>query len=175
MKKSDRLKKDAGMVMEKIRAISRHIRNVEDNCLILGEKLIARGEIDLGKKLIANGFVHDASKFSGIEFEFMAPGGSTEEENVKMKLKMAVHQHNSTNLHHPEAWSGGIQDMPDVYLAEMSCDIKARSEEFGTNLREWIDDVATKKWNFTKEDDVYKNLMKYVNILCPTPFEDLTK
>jgi len=175
MKKSDRLRKEAEVTMEKIRAISRHIRNVEDNCLLLGEKLVLCGEIDLGKQLIANGFVHDASKFTGIEFEFMAPGGSTEEENAKIKLKLAIHQHNSTNLHHPEAWSGGIKDMPDVYLAEMACDIKARSEEFGTNLREWIDETATKKWNFNREDKVYKDIMRYVDMLCQKPFEDLSK
>ena len=175
MKKLDRGKKLAIETMEKIRAISRHIRNVSDNCIILGEKLIEQGDIELGKQLIANGFVHDASKFKGIEFEFMAPGTPTTEESAKLKLKLAVHQHNTTNLHHPEAWSGGIKDMPDVFLAEMACDIKARSEEFGTNLREWIDESATKKWLFTKEDKVYKQLMKYVDMLCEKPFEDLSK
>lgn len=175
MKKADKIKKDAEITMNKIRSITRHIRNVEDNCLLMGEKLIGMGEVDLGKQLIANGFVHDASKFTGIEFEFMAPGGSSEEENAKLKLKMAVHQHNSTNKHHPEAWSGGIKDMPDVFLAEMACDIKARSEEFGTNLREWINDAATKKWNFNSEDKVYKDLMRYVDLICEKPFEDLSK
>ena len=47
MKTSDRIKRDAEATMEKIRAIARHIRNVEDNCLLLGEKLIERGEVDL--------------------------------------------------------------------------------------------------------------------------------
>lgn len=175
MKKGDKLKKVAEETMDKIRGITRHIRNVEDNCLILGEKLIERGDINLGRQLIANGFVHDASKFTGIEFEYMAPGTPTVEETAKLKLKIAVHQHCSTNFHHPESWAGGIKDMPDVYLAEMACDLKARSEEFGTDLREWIDESATKKWNFTKEDKVYKELMKYVDLLCPKPFEDLSK
>jgi hypothetical protein len=173
MKKSDRKKKDAELIMEKIRGISRHIRSVEDNCLILGEKLIAIGAVDLGHKLIANGFIHDASKFHGIEFEYLSLNNPIEESN-KIKLKMAVQHHNSTNLHHPEAWAG-IKNMPDIYLAEMACDIKARSEEFGTNLREWIDDIATKKWDFSKEDEVYKILMRYVDFLCPKPFEDLSK
>ena len=174
MKKADRIKKEAEQTMEKIRAVARHIRNVEDNCFLLGEKLILGGEVNLGKQLIANGYVHDASKFTGIEFEYLSTGNPVE-ENAKLKLKMAVHQHNSTNLHHPEAWSGGIKDMPDVYLAEMACDLKARSEEFGTNLREWIDDSATKKWNFVKEDKVYKDLMRYVDLICQKPFEDLSK
>jgi len=53
MKKNDRLRHDANRTMEKIRRIARHIRNVEDNCLLLGEKLIERGEIELGRQLIA--------------------------------------------------------------------------------------------------------------------------
>jgi Family of unknown function (DUF5662) len=173
MKKNDRLRKEAEVTMSKIRAITRHIRNVEDNCFLLGEKLILNGEIDLGKQLIANGFVHDASKFHGIEFEFMTPGAQVIEESAKVKLKLAIHQHNTTNKHHPESWSGGIQDMPDVFLAEFCCDIKARSEEFGTSLREWIDETATKKWNFSTDEDVYKKIMKYVNLLCDIPFEQI--
>jgi len=173
MKKSEKLKRDATATMEKIRGITRHIRNVEDNCLLLGEKLIMSGEIELGKQLIANGFVHDASKFHGIEFEFMSPGIDADADGAKMKLKLAIQQHNSTNPHHPENWSGGINDMPEVYLAEFVCDIKSRSEEFGTSLKEWIDDSATKKWNFTKDDDVYKRIMRFVDLLCDKPFEEI--
>ena len=155
--------------MEKIRGIARHIRNVEDNCLLLGEKLIMGGEIELGKQLISNGYVHDASKFHGIEFEYLSLNNLSEDNN-KLKLKLAIHHHNSTNKHHPEAWSGGIKDMPDVYLAEMACDIKARSEEFGSDLRVWINEEATKRYGFTTEDKVYKDLMRFVNLLCQTPF-----
>jgi hypothetical protein len=175
MKKADKLKLEANTVMKKIREITKHIRNVQDNCLALGEKLIENSEIELGKQLITNGLIHDISKFKGIEFEFMAPDVPNTEESAKLRLKLAIHQHRSTNPHHPEFWSGGIKDMPDVYLAEFCCDIKARSEEFGTDLREWIDNFATKKWDFNKEDKVYKDIMRFVNLLCQKPFEDLSK
>ena len=156
-------------VLVKINNITRHIRNVEDNCIILGTKLIQSGEIELGKKLIANGFVHDVSKFYGIEFENISSAGQGKEEN-KLKLKMAIHQHNCTNFHHPEAWSGGIKSMPDVYLCEMCADWKSRSEEFGTSLRDWINEIALRKWEFTKDDEVYKKIMKYIDLLCEKPF-----
>src|SRR4051812_28923081 len=104
MKKSDKNRKTAEETLAKIRSITRHIRNVEDNCFLLGEKLILAGEIDLGHRLIANGFVHDSSKFYGIEFEFMSPVASTEDPS-KLKLKLAIQHHQKTNLHHPEAWS----------------------------------------------------------------------
>lgn len=173
MKKSDRIKRDAEATMDKIRAIARHIRNVEDNCLLLGEKLIERGEIDLGHKLIANGYVHDASKFWGIEWEHMALGAPTVEEGAKLKLKMAVMHHNRTNEHHPEYW-GDIRLMPRLYLAEMVADWKARSEEFGTSLRDWIDEVATKRFHFMKDERVSKEITEFVDLLCPKPFENVT-
>lgn len=172
MKKSDRLKKEADATLSKIRAIARHIRNVNDNCLLLGEYLISNGEMDLGRQLIANGCVHDASKFHGIEFEFMAPGVPIQEDVAKLKLKLAVHHHNCTNSHHPEYW-GNIKNMPKVALAECICDWKSRSEEFGTSLKNWIDEDATKRFGFTKEDEIYKQIMYFVNILCPTPFEQI--
>lgn len=173
MKTSDRIKRRAELVLAKIEFVARHIRNVEDNCLLLGKKLIERGEVDLGHKLIANGFVHDASKFWGIEWEHMAPGQPTVEEGAKLKLKMAIHQHRKTNPHHPEYWSRGILDMPEVYLAEMICDLKARSEEFGTSLVEYIDCDGLKSWRISKEHDIYKKIMGFVRLLCPPPFEKI--
>jgi len=172
MKKTDKLRKEAELTLSKIRSITRHIRNVEDNCLILGEKLILQGRIDLGKQLIANGFIHDASKFTGIEFEYLSLYNPTEENN-KLKMKLAIQQHNTTNLHHAEAWSGGIKDMPDVYLAELVCDIKARSEEFGTSLMDYINGTGIKRWGITEDDDVYKRILGFINLLCEKPFEQI--
>lgn len=162
--------------MEKIRSLTRHIRNVEDNCLLLGEKLIERGEIDLGRQLIANGYVHDTSKFYGIEFENLSSSTSTNtaEENAKLKMRLAIQHHTLTNQHHPEYWNG-IKNMPRVAVAEMVADWKARSEEFGTSVRDWIDDQATKRWGFSREDEVYKTIMDFVNLLCPKPFENITQ
>lgn len=174
VKISDRVKRQAELVLAKIEFIARHIRNVEDNCLILGKKLIERGEVELGHKLIANGYIHDVSKFHGIEFEYLSITTTNGEEDKKLKLKLAVHHHNTTNPHHPEYWAGGIKEMPDVYVAEMVADWKARSEEFGTSLRDWIDEQATKRFGFSKEDKVYKEIMEYVNLLCQTPFPNVT-
>jgi len=165
----------AERTMEKVRALTRHIRNVEDNALLLGERLIMNGEIDLGHHLIANGFGHDLSKFSGIEWDELIIGPPTEKEENKLKLKMAVYQHQSVNKHHPEAWPNGIKEMPDVFLLEMICDWKSRSEEFGTSLKDWINEAAVKKWGFSNDDEIYKKIMKYVDILCETPFQNLEK
>ena len=52
----------------------------------------------------------------------------------------------------------------------MICDWKSRSEEFGTDLRKWIDESATKRYKFTNEDLVYKKIMYFVDMICEKPF-----
>lgn len=162
-------------VLNKINRLTRHIRNVESNCILLGTKLIEQGNIELGHRLIANGMVHDASKFYGIEFENLSYNEPSKEETAKLKMKMAIHHHNTTNKHHPEAWPGGIKEMPLVYLAELVCDWKSRSEEFGTSLKDWVNQSATHRWNFNENDEVYKDIISLVDLLCDKPFEQITQ
>jgi len=172
MTRNDRIKKQADGIKLKIEAVVRHIEKVQSNCLMLGKKLIEGGEFELGKQLIASGYKHDNSKFHGIEFGAMTGEAPTIKDDKKIKLKFAVHHHNLTNLHHPEAW-GGIEHMPRVALAEMVSDWKARSEEFGTNLREWISDTAMKRFGFKENDEVDKQVMEFVNLLCEKPFSEI--
>ena len=105
----------------------------------------------------------------------MAPGITIDEDGAKVKLKLAIHHHRTTNPHHVEYWSRGIEEMPRVYLAELICDLKSRSEEFGTDLRKYVDDMCNTKWNISKTNRVYLDITDFINLLCPPPFEDLTK
>lgn len=154
--------------LQKLDAILRHISNVRENCELLGKKLIEAGQEEFGRLLIANGLIHDVSKLKGAEWEFMCSDTAN-----RPALKNAILQHEKTNMHHPEYWPGGLQDMPDIYIAEFCCDVKARSEEFGTDLRNWIDTHALKRWKITKKDRVYSKIMEYVDLLCDKPFESL--
>jgi len=146
---------------EKIEAVLEHIQNVQRNCYRLGLKLIKNGEVEMGRILIANGQVHDNSKFKGVEFDHLFSGDPL--------LMTVVKHHSSTNAHHPEFW-GGIQKMPDVYLAEMVCDCAARSAEFGTDLRVWFAEKATKKYNFEMTDKDGIRITKFIDILLSPPF-----
>jgi len=167
-----KLKKDISITEDKIYTIVRHIKNVQDNCLLMGEKFIERGLVDFGKELIARGFCHDNSKFYGIEWDNITKAGNEIDNNAnaKLKLKLSIFHHQSTNKHHPESWAGGIKEMTDIDLCEMICDWKSRSEEFGTDLRKWIDESATKRYKFTNEDLVYKKIMYFVDMICEKPF-----
>lgn len=144
---------------EKLDALIRHVEEVQKNCQLLGEKLIEAGEFELARRLIAAGFLHDQSKFHGLEWMHLTKPDADDE------LVPAVIQHHvSTNLHHPEAWDG-IKNMPQQYIAEMACDWKARSGELGKDLKEWIETIAFKKWAFSRRDKVYRDIIRYVNLL----------
>lgn len=159
--------------IEKIDSLLSHIRNVQDNAVILGKKLINQGEINLGKELIANSLQHDYSKFFGIEWDNLAGRKVLKRKRDIDSLNIAIKHHQLVNKHHPECWCGGISYMPTVYLLELLCDWKSRSEEFGSSLIDYIDESATKHFNFLKNDDVYKTIMKYVDMLCEKPFNTL--
>lgn len=147
---------------KRIDSLCRHIEGVQKNTLLLGTRLIEDGDEKTGIMLIANGFIHDHSKFYGVEWEYLGKDDSEASQ-------LAIRQHQHTNKHHPQYW-GGIHDMPDLYVAEMVCDWKARSNEFGTDLREWIDNEATKTFSFTKREKIYRTIKKYLDLLLDKPF-----
>jgi hypothetical protein len=146
----------------------RHITLVRDACLLLGKKLIKQGREEFGRILISKGFVHDASKFSGIEWQYLHAGNDV----PKDKLALAMQQHCHTNSHHPEYW-GSFNEMPEISVYELACDWYARSMEFGTCLRDWIKDTAVKKYNIYTADEPYGWLMLAVDMLLEKPFEDV--
>lgn len=150
--------------IEKIDKLIFHIRNVQDNTIILGKKLILKGEIAMGKMLIVNGLKHDSSKFFGLEWE------NLHKEAEKDDLKEAIFQHQNTNAHHPEFW-GNINNMSDVFIAEFVCDTLARSQELASDYLNWLTNEATKKYNFTTKSQFYKKALKYYNLIIDNPFK----
>lgn len=154
-------------INKKIDDIIRHIEHVRDNCMLLGERLIDNGRKDMGRLLIANGFIHDNSKFYGVEWDYLS-----DDHDDPEKLKIAVSQHNRTNKHHPEYW-GGIEIMPPLYIAEMVCDWKARSNEFGTSLQDWIEKGAAARFGYTTDSEIFRKVSYYSELLCDRPFKSV--
>jgi hypothetical protein len=154
----------------RLKAVVRHITHVQQSCTLLGERLIDRGERGMGHKLIANGFIHDNSKFHGIEFLYLHD--DVKEIEPKM-FQAALLQHIRNNPHHPEYWDG-IENVPRLYMAEMVCDWHARSSEFGTDLRGFIKEIATKKFEFAVQGKVYKEIKGFVDLLLDNAFVRMT-
>jgi len=172
-KKASEVSDDSYSIVEqeRMKSVIRHISHVQQSCSLLGERLILQGEVGMGRKLIANGFIHDNSKFYGIEWKHLHDDVKVESPEL---FASALQQHVLTNRHHPEYWDG-IENMPRLFLAEMICDWHARSSEFGTDLRGFIKEVATKKFKFTLQGKVYKDLKYFVDSLLDQPFQKSTK
>lgn len=151
------------------KSILRHKDEVLKNCVLLGERIIEMGGLDntnFGRELIVRGYSHDNSKLHGIEWEYLMKGEEL--------LELAHKQHILTNDHHPEYWlmrGMDLLDVPSVVWAEAVCDWKARSSEFGSDLRSWIKDVALEKWNIPLSGKVYKKIKFYVDLLLDEPFK----
>lgn len=146
---------------QKLNKILRHIEHVRENTQLMGFQLIERGEVDFGIKLIKHGLIHDNSKLTGLELS-----GLTQHDD-EVLLQHAIQQHALSNPHHPEYW-GGIDKMPDLYLAEMCCDWKARSGELGKDFNEWLLEHAPARFKYNTTDDVHKKIMYYSNLLIET-------
>ena len=160
-------------------ALLRHITNVQKSCFLLGERLIKSGEDKIGHDLMANGLIHDNSKWHGIEWLYLHSDLFGGEHNEHLSL--AIRQHVTTNPHHPEYWDSephkndGIHQMPRIYSAEMIADWHARATEFGTDLRSWIIDKATKKFNMTVQSPTYKDIKGLVSMLLDPAFSKVKK
>lgn len=153
-------------IHEHLDDLIRHIDKVRENCILLGTRLIGQGRKDFGRLLIASGFVHDQSKFFGIEWDYLHTGPNVETDH----LKDAVRQHVSTNSHHPEYW-GGLENMPEIACAEFTCDCLARSQEFGTNFREWLIEEAVEKYHIDLKGEQWEWIQEFTNLLLQDPFK----
>jgi|TARA_R100000306_G_scaffold55914_1_gene53611 hypothetical protein len=154
--------------IRRLMRLARHIDNVRNYCNILGQRLAENGEAGLGHGLIANGYIHDNSKFHGVEWLYLH---EDEKEQNPTLFKAALLQHTTTNLHHPEAWDDGIHAMPRLYLAEFVCDISARSSEFGNDIRDWVKKQATKKYDMTVQSKTYKEIKDLLGLLLDEPYK----
>lgn len=144
-----------------------HIRRVQENARVLADKLADRGQTEFARVLLGYAHIHDASKWHGIEWEFMHLGPDVD----KSLLKKAIEQHQKTNPHHPEYW-GGLDKMPATspYVAEMVCDWLARSQEFATDLRAWVDTQAPQRFDFERSPAQVEKINQYIALLLPRKF-----
>lgn len=153
---------------KRLDTIQRHIKNVQENCEILANKLYERGEKDLARILIANAQIHDNSKLKGIEWKYLHDDVKIDKPEL---FHAALESHWSNNPHHPEHHPDGIHRMSRVLLAEWVCDVKTRSNEFGTDVRDFIKDTATKRYKFTVQSKIYKEIKELVDLLLDAPFK----
>lgn len=153
---------------KKLFGIINHINHVNTNAEKLAERLIEVAEVEddltFAKRLIERTRSHDQSKFVGIEFEAL------NKDKSEGLFKIAINQHQQTNDHHPEYY-GDIRKMPDIAIAEFCCDITARSQEMGTDVRVWLKDVGMKRWGFSAQTKVYQKIKRFLDLLLDDQFK----
>lgn len=150
---------------EHIADLASHIRRVQDNAMTLATALIERGRSEFARVLLAKASVHDASKWHGIEWQYLHRGPDVDSAG----LQAAIDQHQKTNDHHPEYW-GGFENMPEICIAEMVCDWLARSQEFATGLREWVQKVAAERYDFHGCRENADLVWEFIEMLLPVKF-----
>jgi len=165
-KSEEELEEEIDLTLEKLEITLRHKENVKDACERLGKKLIKQGEIDFGIRLISAGYLHDDSKFFGIEW-----AGLLQKEDKDL-LKEAIANHQANNSHHSQFW-GGVENMPRIALAELVCDLYSRAIEMGTNLRDFIEEDYGPKHNLTPRCKISKTIKEFVDLLLEEPFKSL--
>ena len=127
-------------------------------------------------QLIGRCMVHDMSKIINTE-EFMALASivddlselSDEGHVLSEKQRKAIELHWKNNSHHPEYYDNP-NDMTDLDLLEMACDIHARSKQFKTDLMKYVELQQEKRYHFGKSH--YKKLTYYCKILVVLTKED---
>lgn len=117
---------------EKVETVLRHMRRVENNCVTIAMNLIDT-EPRFARELIRRGREHDLSKLGDYEFEHLWSWDTL--------FKGALLAHRRVNRHHLEHYTLTDCEYPiqDIDIAEMVADCKARSEEFGTDIKEWFE------------------------------------
>jgi hypothetical protein len=142
-----------------------HIRRVQENAMKLAKHYLGNGRREFARVLLAKANCHDQSKYAGIEWQYMHRGPIVD----KAMLTAAIEQHQRTNDHHPEYW-GGLKNMPEVCVVEMVCDWLARSQEFATDLREYVKTEACERFDFASATQQVKWIWDTIDILLPQKF-----
>jgi hypothetical protein len=147
---------------EKLSTLIRHIKMVEANCNLISRYTMEK-DPEFAIAIAKRGRTHDLTKFDSLEFENLWKG----EKN----FDIAIVHHHTHNRHHPEHFSNGIYGMDLLDLVEMICDVTARSQEFGTDVRIWLLNKAAIKYGYMNDSEMLLKIEYYINILLNQPFQ----
>jgi hypothetical protein len=148
---------------DKVEAILRHIKMVESIMQRLAKRLLHENR-SLALELVQRSRLHDVSKFSDFEFDNLYPESP--------HFKDALNAHHYANRHHPEWYGhGSIHNMEQIDVAEMVCDCFARAQEFGTDVKKWFEEEATKKYGFKMTDIVGVWISLFLDLVLVEKFK----
>lgn len=165
-KELEELKKNQAE-LDKLDDILKHLQALHKICITLGRGLIAEGEFFFGRQLIKNCFLHDLSKLSGLEWQYLNSETANDEPE---KFKLALENHRENNSHHVQ-FHNGFENMPRLARAEMVADFVVRSNLMGTDIRAYLKDVAVKEFGLSLNGKDYKELIYFLDLIVGKPFK----
>lgn len=147
-----------------------HKKIVLDKCLLVSKYFIEHGDIEFGLNIIRRGVTHDNSKFSKQEFTELVSIISSDTDKcfkdatytLSDKERKAIEHHWKSNKHHPEYYEN-TDDMGELDIIEMVCDWAARSEQYGTDLLEFIEERQRNRFKFS--DSLFERIEKYCKLI----------
>lgn len=154
--------------LKQLNDISEHKILVFKYCSKLSNFLFEKNQDELALKLMTRGFSHDISKLNNDEFYGMAMFADDTKslkdpkEKVSDEKEIYVNLHRDRNRHHPEYWDDA-DDMKLIDILELCCDWCARSEQFGTDVIEFLETRQDTQFNFSPE--IYGEIKKYLILL----------
>lgn len=155
------------LLTHRLNLLVRHVGHVRENCLQLSQHFLDNDEPELAIEITARGLRHDQSKFDGIEWAYMH---ADVKESHPHLFQEAITHHWSKNDHHPEHWAGGVKNMTRAAIAEMVADWVARGQEFGSDVMEFIVEVACPRYGITQDGPVYGQITEFLGVLLERRF-----
>lgn len=148
--------------LENFNSILKHVKNVHSIGEELCRELIKSGRARFARKVIVEIYKHDLSKFQDYEFERFFS------EDKKM-IEKAIDHHQRINPHHIQYYDS-YKEMPDIELACMACDLKARSEGFGSDVKGYFKSFCEEK-GITNNTNFYKKITGFLNLIIEDKFQ----
>ena len=148
--------------LEKFRKIVAHIQRVHENGIKLCEELIKESRERFARRVQVEIFKHDLSKLE--DFEFSRLSSQKEDE-----IKVGVEHHRTVNPHHIQFYDD-YKQIPEVQLACMACDLKARSEEFGSDVKQYFKKFCADN-EITTNTNFYKKVTGFLNLIIEDKFQ----
>lgn len=137
-------------------------------CNLLAAYLFENQMEDIALELMKRGFSHDMSKLSDEEFYGMAKFANDMDalkdpkKQISSEKEIYINMHRDNNKHHPEFWDD-ITEMTTLDIMELCCDWCARSEQFKTDVIEFLQTRQKTQFNFP--ENIYREIEKYLLII----------
>ena len=151
--------------LEHLEDIVSHLTELHECAVKMAKGLMAIGKKPLALLLLKRAFSHDVDKFTRKNFKYLRRGLDGTPEFDEARRNHAKH-----NRHHPE-YHSSIHEMSDLDVAEMMCDWVSRSRACCGSVEEWINNEATKRYGFTKQDKIYDKMKELLDLVVYKPFE----